>query len=194
MHAAEKKRELGHIGRKSNEIHYERWWNGRTGYEWSRTRRLKDANLNLDLLPSSPVSLELFLFDSWRWMILMMPNWWRNKAKISKVFFPAFPNTDTESKGVELLLAIGLKSKQSDRLWAMSLITLSFASQPKLAALSRAVRMWRLSLSWRCDLSTIPGRVSLANRKAFRISSNSETNFRHSFFALLVQQLGILIL
>lgn len=141
--------------------------------KWQNSEQMKpnwleDADLNSDLWPPSPVSSEHFLFDSWRWMILMMPEWWRNKAKISKVFSPASTNTETGSKGVELLSAIGLKSKQSDKLWAMSLITISSATETKLAALTRAVRMWRLSLSWRRDLSTISGRVSLASGKSFR--------------------------
>lgn len=108
--------------------------------KWQNSEQMKpnwleDADLNSDLWPSSPVSSEHFLFDSWRWMILMMPEWWRHKAKISKVFSPASTNTETESKGVELLSAIGLKSKKSDKLWAMSLITLSSATETKLAAL-----------------------------------------------------------
>lgn len=119
----------------------------------------------------------------------MMPKWWRNKTKISKVFTPASPNTDTESKGVELLAAIGLKSKQSDKLWSMSLITLSSTSQTKLAALSRTVGMWRLSLSWFCDLSTISARVSSANEKSFRESLQTRKQTfetHHSFFVRCV--------
>lgn len=55
----------------------------------------------------------------------------RMMTKISKVFSLASTSTETRSKGVELLSAIGLKSKQSDKLWAMSLITISTAKETR---------------------------------------------------------------
>lgn len=91
----------------------------------------------------------------------------RMMTKISKVFSPASTNTETRLRGVELLSAIGLKSKQSDKLWAMSLITISTAKETKLEASLRAVTMWRLSLSWCRDLSTISGSGVLVNGKSF---------------------------